>query len=152
MPLKGNRMRTNTNLPSLDELKAQAKRLRVSLDGTSPPISHSQSLEHVAHLYGYRDWNTLFASAGNQAGSCPYSVGQPIKGRYLGQAFTGQLTGVSSMGPDGSYRLSFTADEPVDVVTFDSFSSLRQRISCVVDRDGKSREKTSDGTRHLELD
>lgn len=145
-------MRRSQTLPSLDELKAQAKRLRASLDGKSKPVPHGEALEHIAHLYGYRDWNTLSAAVGSQDEACPYAIGQTIRGRYLGQSFAGRINGVSRMAEGGFYRLSFTADEPVDVVTFDSFSSLRQRITCVVDRNGNSRERRSDGTRHLELE
>ena len=48
-------------------------------------------------------------------------------------------------------RLTLKFDEPVDVVTFDSFSAFRHRVNCVVDETGRSREKTSDGRPHMEL-
>ena len=43
-------------------------------------------------------------------------------------------------------------DEPVDVVTFDSFSNFRTRVSKVVGPDGRSFDVTSDGVPHLVID
>ena len=43
-------------------------------------------------------------------------------------------------------------DDAVDVVRFDSFSNLRKRIRVEVGPDGHSKERTFDGTRHVELD
>ena len=43
-------------------------------------------------------------------------------------------------------------DEPVDVVTFDSFSAFRQRVNCTVDETGRTAETTSNGRPHLELE
>ena len=42
-------------------------------------------------------------------------------------------------------------DEPVDVVTWDSFSAFRRRVSCTIDRRGRTAERTSDGRPHMEL-
>ena len=53
-------------IPSIDVLKQQAKRLRAGLAEDGDFISHSESLELVAKQYGLRDWNTLFAAAGNR--------------------------------------------------------------------------------------
>ncbi len=41
--------------------------------------------------------------------------------------------------------------EPVDVVTFDSFSNFRSRVRKAVDAYGRSFDKTSDGEPHLVL-
>ncbi|MEM9585513.1 MAG: glyoxalase superfamily protein [Pseudomonadota bacterium] len=43
-------------------------------------------------------------------------------------------------------------DEAVDVVRFESFSNLRTQIRVEVGPAGHSKECTSDGTPHLELD
>ncbi len=43
-------------------------------------------------------------------------------------------------------------DEPVDVVTFESFSAFRQRVTATVDETGRTIEKTSNGRPQLELE
>lgn len=43
------------------DLKQQAKRLRTSLADRGIEVTHSEALEHLAHQYGARDWNTLAA-------------------------------------------------------------------------------------------
>ena len=42
-------------------------------------------------------------------------------------------------------------DDPVDVVTFESFSAFRQRVHCNVDTSGRTLEKTSNGRPQVEL-
>ena len=42
-------------------------------------------------------------------------------------------------------------DQPVDVVTFDSFSNWRSRVTKVIGPDGRSFDTTSDGMPHLVL-
>ena len=139
-------------LPSLDALKGQAKRLRTKMAADGTPISHSRSLELLAHQQGYRDWNTLYAAAGNQQPGCPVSLGQRVTGRYLNQSFSGTVLSVRTLGQGNRYRVTFQFDEPVDVVTFDSFSSFRHRVSCNINGQGTTLEKTSDGRPQLSLD
>ena len=52
----------------------------------------------------------------------------------------------------GRYRLTMKFDAPVDVVTFDSFSAFRQRVTATVDENGRTIEKTSNGVPQLELE
>ncbi len=144
-------MNDSLTLPSIEALKDQAKRLRTKLDSDGAPISHSRSLELMAHQYGYKDWNTLHATVGNQPPPCPVAVGTRVRGHYLGQAFAGDVIGVQVLTP-GRFRITFNFDEPVDVVTFESFSNFRKRVSCVIDRTGTTAEKTSDGRPQLQLE
>lgn len=145
-------MRNEVRLPSLDTLKDQARRLRTELSKEGRTISHSRSLELLAAQFGYRDWNTLHAAVGNRPAFNPYMLGARVNGYYLGQAFTGSLLGVQSLGGDPErYRLTLHFDDPVDVVTFDSFSAFRQRVHCNVDTTGRTTEKTSNGRPQLEL-
>jgi hypothetical protein len=140
------------NLPSLEALKAQAKRLRAELENDGHAVSHSRSLELLAHQYGFRDWNGLHAAVGNRERSGPPVVpGERVRGRYLGQAFEGKVIGVQALSTPDRYQVIVTFDEPVDVVTFDSFSAFRQRVTSVVDRNGASAEKTSDMQPHMQL-
>ncbi len=136
-------------LPSLDQLKAQAKALRKSLTAEGREVSHSHALELVAKSLGFRDWNTAFAAVGN-APRPPVSVGQVVEGRYLKQPFMAEVKGVQRLA-GGRYQLVLEFDTPVDVVTFDSFSNFRRRVSSVVDGNGRSHERTSDGVPHMEL-
>ena len=139
------------SLPTLQTLKDQARRLRARLTADGHTVGHSKSLELLADQYGYRDWNTLHAAVGNQPPPSPVVVGKRVQGRYLGQPFRGEVIGVVALSVPGRFRVVLRFDEPVDVVTFDSFSAFRQRVSCVIDRTGVTAEKTSDGRPHLQL-
>lgn len=140
---------TNT-LPPMADLKTQAKRLRARLKDTGVDISHSESLELIAQQNGARDWNTLRAQIGNMP-PAP-KVGDRVTGRYLGQQFAGYIKGLTSLGQGDQYRITLHFDDPVDVVSFDSFSSFRQRVSGVIGIDGRSPQKTSDGVPQLIVD
>jgi len=135
---------------SLEELKAQAKRLRGTLAAQQKPVSHSEALELVAKQMGYRDWNTLHASIGNRPAPPPVALGDRVRGTYLGQPFDGDVIGVQSLS-GGRLRVTLEFDDPVDVVKFNSFSAYRRRVSATVNSDGRTTEKTSDGAPQLEL-
>ena len=138
-------------LPTIDALKSQARRLRSTLEGEGTKVSHSKSLELLARQLGYRDWNTLHAAAGNRPPANPFPLGARVRGHYLGQPFVGEVIAVASRRADERYRITLQFDEPVDVVTFDSFSAFRRRVTCTLDRSGRTAEKTSDGRPHMEL-
>lgn len=142
---------SNTPLPSIEALKQQAKRLRAGLDEDGDFLTHSESLELIAKQYGYRDWNTLYAAVGNRPPLKRFQLGGRVKGRYLGQAFTGEIIALRSMSPD-HLRVIIQFDEPVDVVTFDSFSAYRSRVSALVGCEGTTAEKTSDGAPQLVME
>lgn len=136
-------------LPSLKTVKVQAKRLRAKLSTKHTAISHSESLELVAHQFGFDDWNTLHAAIGNRPPASPLNIGDNVKGRYLGQPFTAEVLSIKVIGQvkenSNRFRLTLNLETPVDVVTFESFSSFRKRINCTIDRSGMSAERTSNG-------
>ncbi|MGX6646669.1 glyoxalase superfamily protein [Maricaulaceae bacterium MS644] len=134
----------------LKALKEQAKRLRAALADDGDFVSHSESLELIARQHGYRDWNTLHASAGNRAPE-PFALGATIRGRYLGQSFTAEIRAVRKLADGARYELTLDLEEAVDVVTFDSFSNFRKRVSGLVNAQGLSDARTSDGRPHFEL-
>ncbi len=139
-------MTVTENIAPVEELKSQARRLREKLRVSGVEVSHGKALELIAHQHGARDWNTLHAKAGNRM---ILRVGDRVEGQYLGQPFTAEIRGLSVMG-DGSYRrITLHLDEAVDVVTFDSFSSYRQRVNGQIGWDGRSARHTSDGQPHL---
>ncbi|MEE2526092.1 glyoxalase superfamily protein [Hyphobacterium sp. HN65] len=145
-------MTHSTPLPSLADLKAKARRLRNALAEDGDFIKHGESLELVARQYGYRDWNTLHAAAGNRP-PLPLAVGGTIGGRYLGQAFKARIVALQPLGGDEAYmRISLDLDEAVDVVTFESFSAFRRRIQATIKRNGETVTRTSNGEPHLRLD
>lgn len=95
----------------------------------------------------------MHAAAGNRPAFNPWMLGSRVRGHYLGQPFDAQVLGVQALSSQpGRYRMTLHFDEPVDVVTFDSFSAFRQRIHCTVDETGRTAEKTSNGRPHLELE
>ena len=145
-------MNGSTRLPPLETLKTQAKRLRVDLGADGRTIGHGRSLEIVAHQYGYKDWNTLHAMVSNERASCPVTIGEKVRGTYLGQPFIGQVIGIQALNDGNQYRVTLSFDEAVDVVTFPSFSNFRKRVPCVIGATGETREKTSNGQPHLRLE
>ena len=139
------------HLPTIEDMKLQAKRLRASLGETGKPVTHAQALELVARQHGHRDWNTAHASAGNRPPVAWY-VGQVLTGTYLGQRFTGEVLAVQKIGEAGQHRVTLHFDEPVDVVTFDSFSAFRQRVTVTLGPDGTTMARTSNGQQHMRVD
>ena len=143
---------SSTPLPSLDALKDQAKRLRARFSGEGQEISHSRALELVAAQYGFRDWNTLHAAVGNRPPFDPWMLGSRVRGHYLGQPFDAEVLGIQAItSQPGRYRMTLHFDEPVDVVTFDSFSAFRKRVTATIGEDGISPSKTSNGRPHMVL-
>lgn len=139
------------------DFKQQAKRLRLALAETGRAISHGEALEMVARQHGHRDWNSLSAATGRSSGetrppASPLAVGRSVTGRYLGQTFTGEIRSVTALADGEHARLAIHFSEPVDVVTFDSFSAFRRRIHATVNRQGISPQRTSDGQPHLVID
>lgn len=140
-------------LPSLDVLKDQAKRLRDTLGRQGTAINHSRALELIAAQHGFRDWNTLMGSVGNGPPARAYAIGDQVMGRYLGQMFTGTIIAVQALtNAHGRTRVTFDFDEPVDVITFESWSAYRKRVTCTLDEEGRTVEKTSNGQPHMVLD
>jgi hypothetical protein len=149
------------NYPSIDDLKAQAKRLRQAMDAGGTSVSHSAALEIIAKQHRARDWNTLSALAAqsqtlpptisNTTPAAALAVGQRIRGRYLDQPFTGRILTLGELS-GGFHKLTIHFDEPVDVVTFESFSAFRQRVNAQIDENGISPRRTSNGVPHLVLD
>lgn len=140
-------------LPSLDDLKSQARRLRASLATAGTEINHARALELVARQLGYADWNTLHAAVGNDPPPPRFSPGDHVAGRYLGQRFAGEVIGIEALtSRPGFSRITLHFDEPVDVVTFDSFSAFRRRVVATIDEKGISPDRTSDGRSHLVID
>ena len=82
---------------------------------------------------------------GNRPPECPFAIGQRMRGEYLGQPFEGEVIAVSSLGGNERFRITVVFDDPVDVVTFESFSAFRQRVSGTVNRRGVTAVMTSNG-------
>jgi len=135
----------------IDELKNEARRLRDSLAHSAAPVSHSQSLELIAKQKGYRDWNTVHAAIGNRVSGPPVEIGQKVHGTYLGQPFSAEVLGLQAQAHSNRWRITLDLAEPVDVVTFESFSAFRRRISATIGEDGQTVEKTSNGQPQLTL-
>lgn len=137
--------------PSLAELKAQAKSLRTALAATGHAVTHSQSLELLARQLGHRDWNTLHGSLGNRP-PVPFHLGQRVRGTYLGQRVRAEIIGLRELAGGSRFQVTLRFDNPVDVVRFAGLSNFRSQVTAVIDRSGRTVEKTSDGQPHLVLD
>lgn len=147
--------RTETN-ERIEGWKTQARQLRARLADSGKAVSHSEALELVARQHGVRDWNTLRAQADRPAARGhnrrPLAVGDRVRGRYLGQPFTGYVFGLTHAEQSPYTRITLHFDAPVDVVTFDSFSSFRQRVSGVINDEGRSLYRTSNGEPQIVVD
>ncbi len=139
---------TTPHIHTRDQAKARAKTIRAALAAQGREISHSAALERVAAEQGCKSWNALHARLSN-APEVPLQVGDRIAGSYLKQDFTGVVLGVHSVAEGSAYRISIELDQPVDVVTFESFSAFRRRVNGTVSPGGVSYAKTSDGVPHL---
>lgn len=135
---------------SLSELKTQAKALRTALSANGQTVTHSQSLELLAKQHGFRDWNTMHAQIGNTAHPT-FALNQRVNGTYLGQPFRGKIIGIRAMAANSRLAVTVRFDAPVDVVTFEGLSNLRRQVKAVVNSEGVSAEKTSDGAPHLRM-
>ena len=129
--------------------RVQAKaRARLIKAQSREPIALSAALERVAHELGFRDWNTASARLSNEP-EAVWQVGERVEGRYLKQPFKGRIHAVRELHGGAGYHLILHFDEPVDVVSWESFSALRQRVTAQVSPEGRSWTKTSDGEPHL---
>ncbi len=138
----------SSQIPSVVVLKSQAKRLRADLAARGRPASHAETLEMVAHQWGMRDWNTLSARASAAVGG--WAPGDRVTGRFLDQPFSG-IVKAARGSADNMWSLTLRFDTPVDVVTSPLFSNMRQQVNAVVDANGVSPRKTSNGLPHLVL-
>ncbi len=127
-----------------EHAKVRAKQLRAEALSNGKTISHSQALEQVARENGFGNWNVMSARLGN-APELSFHIGDEVSGRYLKQAFSGRVQAVRVLAGGHALEVVFDFDEPVDVVTFDSFSSWRKRVRATVTTQGISFAKTSDG-------
>lgn len=132
---------------SIGAAKSQAKALRQALEANGNPTSHSQALELIAQQHGASDWNTLHARLTRRNAPPELSLGDRVAGRYLGQPYSGQIISIS--GASSHRHVEIKLDQPVDTVTFTSFSSWRRQIRGTLDDDGRSHRKTSDGAPQL---
>lgn len=132
---------------TIDDAKHQAKALRAALAQKGTAISHSEALELIARQHGARDWNTLHARLARHEPRAELTLGEQVRGRYLGQPFAGQIIGLS--GSVKHRHISIRFDMPVDVVSFESFSNLRRQIRATIDEHGRSHRNTSDGQPQL---
>lgn len=139
-----------TDLPTTAQAKARAKRLREDLAAEGTTIGHAQALERLAQQHGFRDWNALHAAIRYRPPQ-GWTVGGRVTGYYLSQPFLATVLSTEQLRP-GWFRLVLDLDEAVDVVRFDSFSNLRKQIRVEVGPDGHSKERTSNGNPHVQLE
>ncbi|MGB3796037.1 MAG: glyoxalase superfamily protein [Alteraurantiacibacter sp.] len=87
-----------------------------------------------------------------QVASCAHGfvAGREVQGRYFGQIFAGRI-GASTQMDDGQVYLMIDLAEPIDVIVSENFSSMRRRISGMVDADGVSAAVLSSGMPQIVL-
>ncbi len=128
-------------------VQAKARARQIKAEGPAT-LSLAAALEQVAQEMGFRDWNTASARLSNTP-EASWQVGERVSGHYLKRPFAGRIHGVRELQGGAGYEVTLHLDEPVDVVDWESFSALRQRITAHVSPEGVSWTKTSDGAPHL---
>ena len=127
------------------QAKARAREIKAR---SVTALSYAAALEQVAEEMGFRDWNTASARLSNEPEAC-WQIGERVSGAYLKRPFKGRVHAVRELQDGAGYELTLHFDEPVDVVDWESFSALRQRVTAYVSPEGVSWKKTSDGVPHL---
>lgn len=141
-------MNSSTLPATRDQAKQRARTIRAEHAARGETLSHAAALERVAVELGFRDWNTAAARLSNEP-LVPLQVGDRVGGHYLKQVFAGRVVAVGEHLGGEAFDVTLLFDEPVDVVTFDSFSAFRHRVNATIGADGRSWTKTSDGQPHL---
>ena len=139
----------NQCLPTLAQIKAQAKRLRQLMTAEGAQVSHSQALELLAGHHGYRDWNTL--SAQLKKSQPPVQLGESVSGHYSGQPFSAKVRSVAPV-QSGWWKLRLQLDAPIDVVRSAHFSGIRRQLSATINAQGMTDECISSGEPLLRLE
>ena len=139
---------TYASARTLREAKSRARELRQELAHRGQTISHSQALERIAHELGYANWNIAAARLTNMPEYMP-QLGDIVQGTYLGQSFMGEVLGVKAINGGTHFEVEIHCAEAIDVVTFDSFSSFRNRLRTTLDTYGRSVSFTSDKQPHM---
>lgn len=135
--------------PSIEEMKAAAKALRAQTPD-HVALSHCKALDIIARRFGFANWQTARARARTIGSITDMRIGARVSGRYLGIAFTGELRQLTKLGKD-AFQVSIQCQKPIDVIRFQSFSSLRRRINATIDRHGVSFAVLSSGEPQLIL-
>ncbi|WP_271407763.1 glyoxalase superfamily protein [Pseudomonas sp. Q1-7] len=65
-------------MPSINQAKQMAKRLRALLAARDHPLPHSAALELVANQLGYKDWNTASATLPEEPAPQDIAFERPI--------------------------------------------------------------------------
>jgi len=150
--------------PPPDIAKARAKRLRAYLAGAGFTLSHSQSLEAIAHEDGFRDWNTLSAHLRQAAektaeapkpetieNDCPFTLGSRAAGLYYNTPFAGQVRGIEMTARDGVWRITLQFDKRLTVTMGEHLGMARQRVRLTVDRLGRSGNLAGKADGHAQI-
>lgn len=137
-------------ITTIAQAKTRARTLKSEASDKGMPMTHSQALERVAIELGFRDWNTASSRLSNRP-AIPCHVGDRVSGLYLKKPFAGHVHAIRELAGGAWFEVSLHFDKPVDVVEFESFSALRQRVTATISAEGVSWARTSDGYPHLEI-
>jgi len=127
------------------KLRDQVRRLRTPLPQSVHPLAgEGRTLEPVQPSAP----DELPAPATKSPLPAP---GDRIQGTYLTHRFQGSLSGLKRIKATGSFRVSVRFDTPVNAFSGGSLTIYRNQVTAIVDAQGVSMAKTSDGRPYLVL-
>jgi len=129
------------------KLREQVRRLRTPLhEGVRPLSHHDCTLDAILPAAAAQS-----TPARNSAASALPAPGDRIQGTYLTHRFQGSLSGLKRIKATGSFRVSVRFDTPVNAFSGGSLTVYRNQVTAIVDAQGVSMAKTSDGRPYLVL-
>lgn len=141
-------MNTPESTPSLVKDTNQHKRFtRAVISSSANLLARSRSRENSSH-------SDESQSRINKVRPtlATLKLGDRVKGVFMGQRFQGHLVSIVPLAASQNYHVGIQLNEAIDVVTFESFSNLRRRLNCIVEKDGISKANTSNKQPHLVLE
>lgn len=133
-------------MPSIQDMKAEARALRLGDD-----MSHSAALEAVAKRHGFRNWNAASALAEEGAPRLKLTLGQRVRGAYLGREFSARVMDAVAMGEAGWVRVGLDLDEPLSVSDIEGLNVVRRRLRGNLGPDGETAERITGGVAQLKI-
>jgi hypothetical protein len=112
-------------MPTIKTLKSQAKLLRTHLSAQNIDLGHSQALEAISAIYGFKDWNTA-------------SAGSPIELVYPSTDETGEQLIGKVHGMTRTFAKMVSSGPPLSADEAAAFETLCHQIGVAISAEKES--------------